>query len=62
MGMTAAIIGGVGGLSAVFGIVSIFEVMPPFNEALDWIFWFFLSVILFLASIAISMGRGGYVE
>ena len=59
MGTIAAIIGGIGGLSAILGIIIIFEVMPPFNEQLTWMFWFVLSVILLLASIAFSVGRGG---
>ena len=60
MGTIAAIIGGIGGLSAILGIITIFEVMPPFNEELTWVFWFVLAVILLLASIAMNVGRGGY--
>ena len=59
MGTAAAIIGGIGGLSAILGIITIFEVMPPLDEALTWMFWFVLSAILLLASIAINVGRGG---
>ena len=60
MGTIAAIIGGIGGLSAILGIITLAEVLPPFNEQLTWMFWFVLSAILLLASIAISVGRGGY--
>ena len=60
MGTIAAIIGGIGGLSAILGIITVAEVLPPFNEQLTWMFWFVLSAILLLASIAISVGRGGY--
>ena len=60
MGTIAAIIGGIGGLSAILGIITIAGVLPPFNEQLTWMFWFVLSAILLLASIAISVGRGGY--
>jgi len=58
MGTIAAIIGGIGGLSAILGIITIFEVMAPLNEQLTWMFWFVLSAILLLASIAMNVGRG----
>ncbi len=59
MGMMAAIVGAVGGLSAVMGIVTALEVILPITEQLTWQFWFMLSTILLLAAIALSMGRGG---
>ena len=59
MGMMAAIVGAVGGLSAVMGIVTALEVILPITEQLTWQFWLMLSTVLLLAAIALSMGRGG---
>ena len=59
MGTAAAIIGGIGGLCAVLGIVTILDVFPPVQEQLTWQFWFGLAAILLLASIALSGGGGG---
>ena len=58
MGLTAAIIGGIGGLCAVLGIVTALEAIPPITDQLTWMFWFVLSAILLLASIALALGRG----
>jgi hypothetical protein len=61
MGITAAILGGIGGLCAVLGIVTALEVPLNIGDQFTWTFWFVLSVILLLASIAISVGRSeGY--
>ena len=60
MGIIAAIIGGIGGLCAVMGIVTAVEVIPLITPQLTWMFWFVLSAILLLGSIALSLGRGGY--
>ncbi len=59
MGTMAAIIGAIGGLCAVFGIVTATEVIspPPLGDQFTWTFWFMLSAILFLAAIAMSVGR-----
>ena len=59
MGMMAAIAGAVGGLCAVMGIVIALEVDLPLSDQLTWMFWFVLSAILLLASIALAVGRGG---
>jgi len=56
----AAIIGGIGGLCAVLGIITAVEVIPLITPQLTWMFWFVLSAILLLGSIAIALGRGGY--
>jgi hypothetical protein len=56
----AAIIGGIGGLCAVMGIITAVEVIPLITSQLTWMFWFVLSAILLLGSIAIALGRGGY--
>ena len=57
MGMTALICGILGGLCAVWGIITATEVIPELAE-LTWMFWMVLSGILFLASIASAVGRG----
>ena len=59
MGAIAAIAGGIGGLCAVLGIITATEVLPPMGEQFTWMFWFVLSAILLLASIAFAVGRGG---
>jgi len=60
MGIFAAILGGIGGLCAIFGIITILEVVTIDIKAnLTWDFWLILSAILFLASIAISVGSKG---
>jgi len=58
MGITAAIAGAVGGLCAVMGILTAAEVIPLVMPQFTWMFWFVLSAILILASIALSFGRG----
>jgi len=58
MGTIAAIVGAIGGLSAVLGIITAAKVLPPLGEEFTWMFWFVLSAILLLASIALGMGRG----
>jgi hypothetical protein len=59
MGIIASILGGIGGLCAVIGIVTALEVMPDIGDQFTWMFWFVLSAILLLGSIAIAVGRGG---
>ena len=56
----AMIIGIIGGLSAVTGIISATEVSSELStwNGLTWIFWFALSIILFLAAIALHVHRG----
>jgi hypothetical protein len=59
MGVFAAIVGALGGLSAVAGVLNAAEVVP--NDLgfmnVDWTFWFMLAGILLLASIALSHVR-----
>ncbi len=57
MGISAAIIGAIGGLSAIMGIVTAVKVIPFVMTELTWMFWFVLSAILLLASIALAQGR-----
>jgi len=62
MGVLAAIVGAIGGLCAVMGVITaaglILLIMPEFT----WMFWFVLSAILLLASIALGLGRGAGYE
>jgi hypothetical protein len=58
MGIIAAILGGFGGLCAVMGILTAAEVVPLIMPQFTWNFWFVLSAILLLASIAFALGRG----
>ena len=60
MGIMTAITGAIGGLCAVMGIITAVEVIPLITPQFTWMFWFVLSAILLLGSIAIALGRGGY--
>jgi hypothetical protein len=64
MGTTAAILGGVAALCAVFGILIAADVVPSDMgiTSVGWTFWFFLSALLFLASITVSVGSKGNTE
>ena len=62
MGTIAAIAGAIGGLCAAIGIVIAVGVTLPLGEQFTWMFWFMLSAILLLASIAFTIGRGGSGE
>ncbi|MFC1950661.1 hypothetical protein ACFLWD_03245 [Chloroflexota bacterium] len=61
MGMLAWIFGTIGGLCVVVGIITAVEVIPEI-AALTWMFWFVLSGVLLLASIAFAVGRSGSYE
>ena len=58
MGMSAWICGILGGLCAVWGIITATEVVSEY-AGLTWMFWLVISAILLLASIAFTVGRGG---
>jgi hypothetical protein len=60
MAALAWLVGTFAGLCMVMGIVTATEVIPTFGAELTWTFWFMLSAILFLASIALASGRGEY--
>jgi hypothetical protein len=64
MGIFAAIIGALGGLSAVAGVLNAADVLPNNIEfmTVDWTFWFMLAGVLLLASIALSVGNRNSVE
>ncbi len=59
MGLTAAIIAVLGGVSAILGILGILQVPsePIISDKLTWTFWMMLSAVLFLASIVLLLGR-----
>ncbi len=61
MGMSAWILGILGGLCAVMGIITATEAVPEY-AGLTWLFWLVLSGILLLASIAFIVGRGSSYE
>ena len=60
MGLTAAIVGAIGGLCAVMGIITAAEVIEPIMRQFTWNFWLVLSAIFLLAAIAFTLGRGSY--
>ncbi len=60
MGISAAILGGVGALCAVFGIILAIDfVTIDLNANLSWNFWLILSAVLFLASITVTLSNKG---
>ena len=59
MAMLAWIAGLLGGLCMAMGIVTALEAVPTVHEEFTWYFWFVLSTILLLMSIAFAIGRGG---
>jgi len=62
MGTIAVIAGAVGGLCAIMGLITAIEVPLNIGDQFTWMFWFVLSAILLLASIAFAVGRGGGYE
>jgi len=60
MGIAAAILGMIGGLGAVAGVLTAVGVMPLVMPELTWMFWFVLSALFLLGSIAFAVGRGEY--
>jgi hypothetical protein len=64
MGILAVLFSLLAWFSMIIGVVTLLGILPPFSDALTWIFWFGLSGLLFLASISSNMGghRGGGEE
>lgn len=58
MGIAAALIGGIGGLCAVLAVITNLDIELGLGEQFTVMFWFALSGVLLLASIALAMGRG----
>ena len=61
MVMSAWISGILGGLCAVWGIITATGVVSEY-AGLTWMFWMVLGAILLLASIALTLGRGSNYE
>lgn len=61
MGITAAILGSIGGLAAIYGVLVGIDVLPYryILHAVGWEFWMAVAGILLLASIAFLVGRSG---
>ena len=60
MGIAAVILGLIGGLGAVAGVLTAVGVMPLVMPELTWMFWFVLSALFLLGSIAFAVGRSEY--
>jgi hypothetical protein len=58
MGIAAAIIGAIGGLSAVMGILTILEVDMGIGSEFTWMFWLVMACVLLLGSIVLSLNKG----
>ena len=58
MGMLAWIFGVLGGLCAIMGTITATGAVPEY-AGLTWMFWMVLGAILLLASVALTIGRGG---
>lgn len=52
MGILALILSILGGLCAVMGILITVDFAPPVGSEFTWAWWFYLSIVLFLAAIA----------
>jgi hypothetical protein len=59
MGLTGAILGGIGVICAALGIITILDFLdsPIISAKLTWEFWFAISAILFLGAITSLLGR-----
>lgn len=59
MGITAVILGALGGIAAVLGVLEILDVFsePLISYKLTWEFWMFAAMILILGAIAFLLGR-----
>jgi predicted membrane-bound dolichyl-phosphate-mannose-protein mannosyltransferase len=59
MGLTAAILGGLGVIATVLGVLDILQVTsePLISDKLNWMFWMYAAIILILGAIAFLLGR-----
>jgi len=57
MGLLSGVMVVFAALCAIMGILIYSEVIGPFREGLDLIFWFGISGILFVATIALGVTR-----
>ena len=58
MGELAWAFGCLGGLCMIMGIITAAGLISLLGAELTWVFWFALSGILYLTSIAFAIGRG----
>lgn len=58
MGMLAWLFGFIGGLCMLMGIVTAVGIISPLGEQYTVMFWFVLSALLLLMSIAFAIGSG----
>ena len=61
MGISAWVCGILGGLCAVWGIITATEAVAEY-AGLTWMLWMVLGAILLLGSIALAIGRGSSFE
>ena len=59
MGMLGWIFGFLGALCMVMGILTVTEVVPVLGEEYTWFFWFMISGLLLLISIAFAASSRG---
>ena len=59
MGMLGWTFGFLGALCMVMGIVTVTEIVPLLGEAYTWSFWFNLSGLLLLLTIAFAVASRG---
>lgn len=59
MGILAWVLGILGALCTVMGIITALTLIPEI-AGLTWLFWMVLAAILFLATIAVTLGRSEY--
>ena len=52
----------IGGLCTIMGIITAVDVVPLISQEFTWAFWFALSAILLLVSIAFAVSHTPYAE
>ncbi len=62
MAILAWILASLGGLSAVMGIITAAEVIPPLGAEFTVMFWLTLGAVLLLAAIAAAVGTSNSYE
>ena len=51
----ALVLGILGAISFVIGILTAAAVIPEFGSTFTWMFWFVMSAVMFLSSIAAAV-------
>lgn len=65
MGLTAAFLALLAGISTIFGVLNILGLPnegPLLSDKLNWYFWMYLAGILLLGAIACLLARGKKYE